>query len=164
MKLYEITDQYREALRLFEDMSEEISAQTIEATMESIEHEFHEKCVQVAMMIKTQEADAAAIKEAEKEMAERRKRLEKSIDWLKEYLIINMTTTDNRIIKCPYFDIRTVATAGSIEVIDMEQIPAQYIDIKVVESVKLQEIKNDINKGIFVPGAQKIPGLSLRIK
>ena len=103
MKLYEIANDY---LALMQAIDEgEIPEEAIADTLEAIEGEIEIKADNIACLIKTLDAEAAAIKVEEKMLAERRKAKENAQERIKAYLaevlqrlnINNIETARNKI-------------------------------------------------------------------
>ena len=84
MKLYEIANDYLALLQAIDEG--EIPEEAIADTLESIEGEIEYKADNLACVLKTLEAEAAAIKAEEKTLAERRKQKEKATERIKTYL------------------------------------------------------------------------------
>lgn len=88
MKLYEISEMYHDFMFAYENG--EIPEEAFKDTLDAIEGTFLDKVDNVACMIKSYEAEAAAIKEEEVKLAERRKRKQAQADGLKSYLSSHM--------------------------------------------------------------------------
>ncbi len=84
MKLYEIANDY---LALMQAIDEgEVPEEAIADTLEAIEGEIEVKADNLACVLKTLEAEAAAIKAEEKKLAERRRQKENAGERIKTYL------------------------------------------------------------------------------
>ncbi len=84
MRLYELTQSFKEFLQAVEDGL--IPEDAIADSLESITALIEDKADNIACMIKNMNAEAAAIKAEEAALAERRRVKEKQIERLKEYL------------------------------------------------------------------------------
>lgn len=84
MKLYEIANDYIALLQAIDEG--EIPEEAIADTLEAIEGEIEYKADNLACVLKTLEAEAAAIKAEEKALAERRKQKENAKERIKQYL------------------------------------------------------------------------------
>lgn len=84
MKLYEIANDYLALLQAIDEG--EIPEEAIADTLEAIEGEIEVKADNLACLLKTLDAEAAAIKAEEKALAERRKQKEKAGERIKSYL------------------------------------------------------------------------------
>lgn len=93
----------------------------------SIADAFEAKAVAVAMVARNVESTAAAIKEAERQMAARRKALEGRAERLRTYLHDNMKATGMTRISCPHFTLAIKNKVAAVEVFDAAQIPAEFM-------------------------------------
>ena len=84
MKLYEIANDYLTLVQAIEN--EEIPEEAIADTLEAITAELEVKADNIACLLKTLNAEAFAIREEEKRLAERRKAKERVAERLKQYL------------------------------------------------------------------------------
>ena len=114
--LYLLTAEYKAVEAKLEAM--DLDAQTIADTLESVSGDFEEKAINVAMFIRNLEASAAAIKQAESDMSDRRKAQEKKAQVMKEYLKDNMQACGKIKIESPYFAL-TIKKNPSAVVIDV---------------------------------------------
>lgn len=154
MKLYEIADVYQIALqRSIDPETGEISEQAL-ARLDAIGTDLQEKAKNVAAYIGNLEAEAAAIREAEKRMAERRKSLERQAERMREYLRTNMERTGISEITCPYFAIKLKKCPPSVEVLNASELPVQYFR-QVVEVDKIA-IAKALKEDRDVPGARLV--------
>lgn len=160
MKLYELTQNYMNLQELLEDP--EIPAEVITAALEEVGEEIEEKAENIAKLIKSMEADAAAIKEEEVRLSSKRKSLEGRVKNLKEYLEGAMRAVDKKKIKGKLFSFNIQKNPASLDIYDTSMIPKDYI--KVVETFDNAEIKKALKEGIEVPGAILTQSESLRIR
>ncbi len=84
MKLYEIANDYLALLQAIDEG--EIPEEAIADTLEAIEGEIEYKADNLACVLKTLNAEVAAIKVEEKALAERRKQKENASERIKNYL------------------------------------------------------------------------------
>ena len=92
----------------------DLDEQTIADTLEAESGDMIEKGKNVAAVFRNLESDAKQIKEAEQQLAERRKAIEKRAEALKQYLKTNMEVAGIQKIECPWFVI-TLATNPASE-------------------------------------------------
>ena len=88
MKLYEIAGDYLALLQAIDEG--DIPEEAIADTLEALEGEIEFKADNLACMLKTLDAEAAAIRAEEKNLAERRKHKENLIERIKQYLSDNL--------------------------------------------------------------------------
>lgn len=164
LSLYEISAQYRQAFLKLADS--ELDDQTIDDTLEGLDGELEAKATNVAAFIRNLEASTDAIKQAEKQMAERRKAIEAKAERLKTYLKTNMEACGMTEISCPLFTLKIKRNPPSVVIDDAGQIgtdyyvypeaPPPYPDKKLIA----QAIKD----GFEVAGAHLESGTRLEIK
>ncbi len=83
--LYELAAAYRADLDKLNDL--DLPPEVVADTLESIGGDLQEKCTNVGFVIRNMEALAAQIKDAEQQMAARRKAIEARAERVREYLL-----------------------------------------------------------------------------
>jgi hypothetical protein len=122
--LYVLTGDY---LALANKLSDsDMDDQTIRDTLEGASGELEEKATNVACFIRNLESQAEAIKSAEKQMAERRKAIEKKAEHLSAYLKESMVRCGKAKIDSPYFCISIKKNPPSVVIDDAGQIPTEF--------------------------------------
>ena len=162
MKLYEISAEYKTALDHLQSLvdSGDIDEQTMIDTLDGLDGDMREKCINTAAVFKNYEADIKAMKEAEANIAQRRKSLESQINWLKNYLKTNMERTEITEISSPYFAIKIKKCPPSV-VVDGE-VPDDFM--KIVKNPDKAAIKQAIKDGEDIDFAHLEQGTRLEIK
>ena len=158
LSLYEIAAEYRQMVEHLLDTQDD--AQTVADTLEAEAYPLEAKAQQVAYAIKTLQANAAAIKEAEEAMAKRRKAMENRAENILEYLHNCMTTAGIQRIDCPHFAIAIKKKPASVEIFDAAQIPPAYLRFSEPPPPAPDKaaIKEAIKSGKEVPGAKLSDG------
>jgi predicted secreted protein len=154
MNLYQLTDQYKNALAVLTDS--ELPPEVVADTLEGLEGELKVKAVNVAAFFQNLEVDVEAMKAAEQRIANRRKSIENRVNQLKEYLHQNMLKAGITEIKCPEFEIKLAKNPASVEVYDILMLDEKFIVKKVTESPDKKAIKKAIDEGAEVEGARLI--------
>ena len=164
LTLYTIADQYLQDIQKLQDM--DLDEQTFADTLESLSGDLEVKATNVAMFVRNLEASAESIKAAEKQMAERRKAIEAKAERIRNYLKDNMARTGIAKIDCPYFALSLRNSPPAVEVINADEIPAQYFDIPEPPAPVLNKnrLKDDLKNGVIVEGARLTQGSYLQIK
>lgn len=124
LSLYKLSEQYREALTTLQDM--ELDEETVKDTLEGLQGNIEVKATNVALFVKNIEALAESIKEAESQMAARRKSIENRAARIREYLLVGMQLSGITKIECPYFKIALRDNPESVIVEDEKLIPSEY--------------------------------------
>ena len=164
LALYSIADQYLADLQKLEAM--DIDEQTFNDTLEGLSGDIEVKATNVAMFAKNLEAMALAIKNAELQMADRRKRIEKKQESIESYLLANMQRCGIKKIDSPYFSISIRNNPESV-IVDAEvAIPDEFfvypeIPAPTIDKRKLKEV---IQAGVTIPGVHLERKQSLQIK
>ena len=164
LTLYTIADQYLQDIQKLQNM--DLDEQTFADTLESLSGDLEVKATNVAMFVRNLEASAESIKAAEKQMAERRKAIEAKAEQIRNYLKDNMARTGITKIDCPYFALSLRNSPPAVEVINADEIPAQYFDIPEPPAPVLNKnrLKDDLKNGVIVEGARLTQGSYLQIK
>lgn len=159
--LYELAAQYQHDLEYIQnsDIDEQQAAQLLDAMQGAIQ----DKANNIAMVIRNMETTAEAIASAEKQMADRRKSIERKMEWLKNYLLQNMERTGINKIESPYFVIALRDNPESLIVESDANIPAEYWKQQqpILDKAGL---KKDIQLGLIVDGCRLERKKSVRIK
>lgn len=124
-QLYVLAQEYRAAAEQLSEL--DMDAQTIADTLESLSGDLETKAVAVAMFARNLEASADAIKQAEKDMAGRRKVIENKAEHLRAYLLNCMQATQISKIECPYFVLTIKKNPPAVVIQDEAQIPAEFM-------------------------------------
>jgi hypothetical protein len=151
MNLYTIASNHNQALLAMADM-DDLPEEVINDTMEAMEGDFNAKAISVAGFFLNIDADILAMKEAEKNMATRRKAKENQVSWMKNYLLENMLRTGITKIECPAFKISLRNNPEAVFIISEALIPAEFMRTKTIIEPDKTAIKN----------AGGCPGVELR--
>ena len=160
MKLYEISDQFKELEKL-----EDIDQETLNDTLESLTAEFSDKSLSVASYFLNLDSDIAQLKEAEKRMTDRRKAIENRSKSLKDYLLSNMQRLEISEISCPEFKITIRKPRQVVEVTDLDALSSVFKNEKTVITADKKMIKIHLDDGGELLNARLVDGkTSLIIK
>lgn len=162
--LYELAAEYRAAADKLADM--DIDEQTISDTLEGMSGELEVKAQNVILFTRNLEATACAIKEAEGQMAARRKALENRAAGLRLYVLENMKFAGIQKIECPWFKMTIRENHAAVDIYEPGLIPAQYMrqPEPPPPAPDKTAIKAALAAGTEVPGAKLTRGTRLDIK
>ena len=118
----------------------------------------------VAIAQRAKTARIKAMKEAEKNMAERRKRLEKKTENIKKYVKSVMEENQITKIETVNFDLTIKKNPPKAVIEDEEMIPESFIEQHMTEKINVKKIKDELKKGQNVQGARLIQETRLDIK
>lgn len=154
LSLYQMTDGYVRALDDLRDS--EFDEQTIADTLEGLSGELTHKAQNVAAYTLNLGAEIDAHKVAEKRMADRRKRLEKDYEYLRNYLLSNMVRAEITEIAAhdKSFRVRVMPGRESVLIEDEAALPDDYKRYKTTSEPDKLLIGQAIKDGYAVPGAR----------
>jgi len=166
LSLYTLSNDYKQAFEFLNDPDNDLTAAEINDSLASIELDVKDKAINVAKFLRNIEATTVAIKQAESEMAKRRKALETQVQTLKDYLKNNMEETGITKIECPYFKLSIAKNPAALDLFDTDAIPAEYkrTETIIVEHIDKAAIKKAIVAGNEIQGAKITHGTRLVIK
>lgn len=162
--LYEIAAEYRDAAGKLAEL--DLDAQTVADTLEGLSGDLETKAQNVAFFVRNLEATAAAIKQAEADMAARRKAMENRADGLKRYIFESMTVAGIEKIECPHFRLAIKNNPAAVDVFEPGLVPASFMRTPEPPPPAPDKtaIKEALKAGQDVPGARLTSGQRLEIK
>ena len=161
MRLYEIRDSYLEFLELV--ANGEIPEEAIEGTKEFLEVDLTDKVDNIASYIKNLTAEAFAIREEEKALAERRQVKEAKIDRLKEYLSSNLQALGKDLVETPRNRVsfrKSVSLAYEPEALD--KLGDEWFAVK--KEVRKKDLTDAIKAGQTFEGIYLQEKRNLQLK
>ena len=161
--LYEIATTYRADVARLEDL--DLPAEVVTDTLDAMSGELEVKAQSVVMYARNLQATAAAIKEAEEQMARRRKAIENRAKHLLEYVQGCMETAEVQRIECPHFRLAIQSKPPSVDVYEPGLLPLEYMRTPEPPPPAPDKaaIAAAIKAGIDVPGARLVHGTRLAI-
>ena len=163
MKLYELSELYVGLLNQIEDGDLEL--EQMEDALNVIQGEFNTKAENVVKMIKSLEYSIEAVKSETKRLGDQKKRLERSVDSLKSYLLDNMNRTGVTKIKSDLFSIGIRNNPISVDVYDeMEfiRIAKEHFPELIKEEVSIKVDKKGVKEILSSDENLEIPGVKLQ--
>ncbi|AFV15404.1 TPA: siphovirus Gp157 family protein [Bacillus cereus] len=157
--LYSLTGKFLEIQQYITEDNQEMFTDTLEAIDEAIE----QKALGIVHVVKNLETMCETIKAEETRLAERRKRTEKSVERLKQYLLDSMEATDNKKIETDLMTISIRNNKESLLVHSEAFIPEMYYKPGKPSLDKTNLLKA-VQKGIIVEGVTTHRTKSLSIK
>lgn len=158
-KLYEIANQYAEL------ENSGLEPEFIRDTLEGIQGEFEDKVENVLKLIKNEQAYADSLKAEAKSFSDRAKASENNIQWLKSYLVSSMSIAGMKSVRAGVMSVSLREPSKSVEVIDVNKIPVDYVDYETTVKPDKLAIKKLLEAGQEVPGCELKTGKpSLLIK
>jgi hypothetical protein len=142
MTLYELTQEYTEALDFLTDPANEIDKQCIADTIESLDGALDQKILNVGRFISTIEAEAEAIEAVELRQRNRRQTLENKSAWLRDYLISSMSATGHTALKAADIALTLAKLPASVQILDETLIPPQFWKENITRAIDKMKIKD----------------------
>lgn len=162
--LYEIAAEYRAAVEQLADL--DLPPEVVADTLEGLAGDMETKSTNVAMFIRSLEATAEQIKQAEAAMKARRQSIETRAERVREYLLTNMQACGIQKIECPWFKLSVRQNPASVVITDPGAIPSNlYVYPEAPEPFPDKKgIKAAIEAGEEIRGAHLERGTRLEIK
>ena len=164
MKLYELTDHYREVLdQLSEPPEDGHEEERCRALLMGLGEAFDEKVLSIAKVVRSMDADVAAIAAEVDRLQARRRHLVGRIDWLKRYLLGEMEAAGRTKVRGSTLTLALVKAPPSCEVANVDDVPGEFRRVKI-EADRAGILEHFRSTGEVVPGTVVIADrLYLRI-
>lgn len=169
MKLYELTNEYQTILNMIDEETE-FPAEAIADTLEAITAEIEVKADNIACMLKSLDAEIAAIKSEETRLSDRRKSKQTAYDRIKQYLsdelrranIDKVETARNKITFRKSESVELLVDEGAFIKWAQESNDdlLTYVDPKINKTA----IKAAIKDGMNIAGATITEKQNIQIK
>ena len=129
-----------------------------ESDLDSLKIAREEKIESICLWIKNLRAEASAIKDEEKNLADRRKAKEVKADRLESYVSSNLQGKPFETSKVKV----TFRKSESVEILNEDAVPESFLDIKVVRQPMKAEIKKRLKEA--EAKGEEIPWARLNVK
>ena len=159
MKLYELTNQYKQ----LQEMADDLDPMTLQDTLEAIEESIEDKAENTAKLIRSWEAEVKALKEEEKRLADRRRAIENNVKRTKEHLFEQLEIAGIQKVKRPLITVSIANNPHSVDILDSTLIPSNFM-IQKEPDIDKKGVIAALKKGEEIPGAMLYQGRGLRIK
>lgn len=156
--LYELSDRYQRLL----EMADEVDPETFEHTLEALEGSIEHKAENIAKVIRSMEAEAKALRDEEKRLADRRRARENKIQWLKEYLQENMEATGIKRVDGDVLSVRLQKNNPAVNITDEAVIPKDFF-IEQEPKIDKKRLLQALKDGQTIAGVTLVQKRSLRI-
>tara|TARA_A100001201_G_scaffold51623_1_gene51192 strand:+ start:1141 stop:1638 length:498 start_codon:yes stop_codon:yes gene_type:complete len=161
--VYELSASFESIAKQIEagSLTEEEAADTIESMSILIK----QKCEGVTALILNADADVEQLKKARDKINARIKSKESFCKRMKGLLQGAMEATKTISLESPQFKIQLVDNPPSVELVeDAEKLlKEEYIKNRVIRTPDKIKIKEDLKRGIEIPGAQLVTKRRVRI-
>lgn len=164
MNLYQLHEGYLNLVEVLENAGEDDNLrELVTNSLNEVEDNIKDKADNVVRFIRNLESEAGAIKEEEKRLAEMRKKREKQVENLKQYLFDFTKVADGQKIKGSIFTVSIKKNPASVVVDDLEVIPEEYKRVKTIVEADKTLLKKALKDG-EVAGVHLEQKESLNIK
>lgn len=165
MKLYELTQNYRNLESLLDNLGEQegLTVEMIHGALGQVEDDINTKIENTCKVIKEIEADSIGIDEEIKRLSALKKQKENAVKKLKEYVEfemngIGLTKVEGKLFKISFRKSKVV------KVIDETKIPKEFIKVKTTESISKTDLSKALKSGEIIEGAELVENKTLQIK
>lgn len=142
----------------------ELDEQTVLDTLEGETGELTARSANIVAVALEIEAQAAAIREAEQRMAQRRKALDNRAERLRAYVRDALQVAGISRVECPWFVATVQQNPPSVVIDSEEQLPALYLRERTTVEADKAAIKAALQAGHDVPGARLVRTVGLRVR
>jgi hypothetical protein len=149
--LYVIAEEYQELLWLMAEG--EIEESLFNEFLEDVSADFSKKSANVASFFLSLESQAEQIKLAEQRMKKRRESLLRNSKRLRDYLLTQMQSINQKEISTPEYLIRIRNNPARVDIISEVLIPGDFKLEEVSVRIDKTSIREAIKAGNPVPGA-----------
>lgn len=161
--LYEIAVQYRADVAKLCDL--DLDDQTIADTLDGMQGELTVKARNIAAIAADLDASAAAMREAEKRMKDRRQAVERRAERLRHHLLHGMQVAGVHRIESPDVCVTLKANPPSVDVFEPALVPAEYMrqPEPPPPAVDKAAVREALKRGQDVPGCRLTSGVRIEI-
>lgn len=153
-KLYELTNDYQ----FLEQTIDPEADEELRYTLNSLSVAIDEKVENIAKFVLSLKGDITAIKAEEERLNSRRKTIENRIEWLKVYLLQEMTKVWKQQVKTEVVTVTVKINPPSVQIIDEDAIPPDFRRIipETWQPDKIKIIDFFKTTGEILPGIEMI--------
>ncbi|HII4514024.1 TPA: siphovirus Gp157 family protein [Clostridium perfringens] len=165
MKLYELTQNYRNLESLLDNLGEQegLTVEMIHGALGQVEDDINTKIENTCKVIKEIEADSIGIDEEIKRLSALKKQKENAVKKLKEYVEFEMNGIGLNKVEGKLFKI-SFRKSKVVKVLDETKIPKEFIKVKTTESISKTDLSKALKSGEIIEGAELVENKTLQIK
>lgn len=161
MKLYELTT---ELVKLSDDLATPEEQALAQAHWDSLQMAFEQKVETICKVIKDKEAEQEALDAEAKRLIGRARVAARSIEWLRNYLKVNMDAAGIPKIKTVLFGISLSDSGVKVVVNSISEVPKDFVKTTITTVPDKEKIAEHFKAtGEIVPGVTIEQGKTLRI-
>ena len=165
MKLYELTQNYRNLESLLDNLGEQegLTVEMIHGALGQVEDDINTKIENTCKVIKEIEGDSIGIDEEIKRLSALKKQKENAVKKLKEYVEFEMNGIGLNKVEGKLFKI-SFRKSKVVKVLDETKIPKEFIKVKTTESISKTDLGKALKNGEIIEGAELVENKTLQIK
>lgn len=165
MKLYELTQNYRNLESLLDNLGEQegLTVEMIHGALGQVEDDINTKIENTCKVIKEIEGDSIGIDEEIKRLSALKKQKENAVKKLKEYVEFEMNGIGLNKVEGKLFKI-SFRKSKVVKVIDETKIPKEFIKVKTTESISKTDLSKALKSGEIIEGVELVENKTLQIK
>ena len=164
-KLFDIAERYKNIEELSELVnSGELDAEVLQNALNEVEGELTDKLNNITYIVRKLEGEMATIKAEKERLDKREKTTKKTVENLKSYMFNAMKFTDTKKLSNGLNTWTIAKSPKSVLITDEKAIREEFKTEKVTIAVDKKKIKEAIENGEIIDGAELIQNESLRIK
>lgn len=163
--LYELRGPLLEGIEsgfIFDEETGEITCEW--SSLDELAERFEDKVAACGIYCKNLESDIEAIKAEEERLKKRREVLAKKSERLMEYMLGGMRSAGIEKVERPQAVVSIRRNPASVDIIDQEALPAEYLREKVSVAPDKKSIKKALQEGLEVPGAALVYNSKVVVK
>jgi hypothetical protein len=160
MKLYEISEQYKEVQKLIDDDESGSMREAIADTMQMIEGDFQDKAQAVVSLTFNMGGSITALDKEIERLQDKKKVIQNKVDSIRDYLKMNMEATGISKIECPLFTITLTKPAKQVEITDEALLPDEFVRVKTTVAPDKVALAKALKEGKEITGAILVDGAS----
>ncbi|MCY7487939.1 siphovirus Gp157 family protein [Paenibacillus alvei] len=154
MRLYDLTEQYRDLLEMAQDGGEGVD---YAAMLEGMEGAISDKLDGYCKVIRTLEAEAEAVANESTRLAQRKTRLENEAKRMKDAIKVNMMRIGMDKHKSPMFTVSVTKPRERVEVLNIKAVPLEF-KTKPEPTVNKKAVMDALKAGKKIRGVTIVQG------
>lgn len=155
MKLYELTDNYRQLLELSEDETE--NSEALDTTLEMLQDSIEDKVENVVKAIRILESQKQMFKNEATIMNNKAKVVDNRINSLKEYINNSLEVAKMENVEAGLFKVRRQKNNPSVEVTSESLLPTEFLIKETSIKADKKAILKALKEGKEFEGATYAP-------
>ena len=164
-KLFDIAERYKNIEELSELVnSGELDAEVLQNALNEVEGELTDKLNNITYIVRKLEGEMATIKAEKERLDKREKTTKKTVENLKSYMFNAMKFTDTKKLSNGLNTWSIAKSPKSVKILDEQLIREEFKVEKVTVSVDKKKLKEALENGELIDGAEIVQNESLRIK